>query len=103
MSQSLVDRVCWLTLRDAAGLLFSSQSLVDRVCWLTSLSPLTTKQSVSIPGRPGVLADDFLASLPKGVLSQSLVDRVCWLTHQERHDYPPHVSIPGRPGVLADA
>ena len=35
-SQSLVDRVCWLTdsLSFAAGFEMS-QSLVDRVCWLT--------------------------------------------------------------------
>ncbi len=37
MSQSLVDRVCWLTCRSvvAWNRYYESQSLVDRVCWLT--------------------------------------------------------------------
>ncbi len=59
-----------------------SQSLVDRVCWLTrDRRDHHQHRQVSIPGRPGVLAD----------------------TRQVDAGQRDQVSIPGRPGVLADA
>ncbi len=79
-SQSLVDRVCWLTCGRTPHRRPSSQSLVDRVCWLTKASERIGQWKVSIPGRPGVLADAGSGCKKHSEVSQSLVDRVCWLT-----------------------